>query len=368
MTLRRTMFASSPARPTTTVAQLASIGTPYEFRIWTVYGRIARMPVSCDSRNSDITRKKGFSVRLRVSSFIFSMSVGGGCVHAIFCLAQMLHEFERSFDRCSAWNSCSTYSAGTHPRSHCSDLRASSMRFFDRSQNGVSGIYRGAMNSISSRSHGNSDSLTKQTATIVKMGMTKQYRAADRQSINVPIRKMMKNPSVAAIPAHVIRIPRMDGSLQSANVRLARESLSRGHKLPDFPNVSDDRCLHEADAQPEHDVRDEHLVDGRRSVHHYPCNDVRDVDEEHGLLSPERLRNPSGQNAAHRLTDVGHAGQPGCLRFRQMQELALVLGVGETGQSRNNDRRKRDRKPQIEEKEIFDCTGQNLQRREFAAN
>lgn len=79
-----------------TVAQLASIGTPYAFNICTIYGRIANNPVNSLNRNMLITSKNGFNVRFRVNSFNLTSNVGGGCGHFTFCFVHKLHEFDRS--------------------------------------------------------------------------------------------------------------------------------------------------------------------------------------------------------------------------------------------------------------------------------
>lgn len=212
----RMMLPNSPTSPTITVAQLASIGIPYAFNIWTVYGRIARMPVNCDNRKMDMTNKNGFSVRLRISSRILSMIVGAGCGHFTFCLMHTLHELDRSLYRWSDLNSCSTPLGDTQPRSHCNDFNASSVRFFDSSHNGVSGTcgWIECIEIAKALSTQLTLTLTKQTAIMVVTGIVRHARAAVRQGIKLPIRKMMKKPRVAAIDAHEIRIPRMDGSLK----------------------------------------------------------------------------------------------------------------------------------------------------------
>lgn len=133
------IFPSNPTTPIITFAQLTSSGIPYACKICTKYGRMASIPENCDNRKMPNTKKNGLSVRLRISSRNFSMIVGGGCMHLIFRLMQILHELECSLYRSNELNSSSTAFGDTQPRSHCNDFCASSVRFFDSSHNGVSG-------------------------------------------------------------------------------------------------------------------------------------------------------------------------------------------------------------------------------------
>lgn len=54
------------------------------------------------------------------------------------------------------------------------------------------------------------NSLTKQTAIIVIIGIDKQYSATLRHSVRDPIKNTRNNPSVAAMPLKAIKIPRID--------------------------------------------------------------------------------------------------------------------------------------------------------------
>lgn len=50
-------------------------------------------------------------------------------------------------------------------------------------------------------------------ATTVDTGIARHASAQLRHVVMVPSRYMMKKPSVAATPAHAVRIPLMDGWL-----------------------------------------------------------------------------------------------------------------------------------------------------------
>lgn len=94
-------------------------------------------------------------------------------------------------------------------------------------------------------------------ATIVANGIIKQISATLRHGIKLPNKNTIKNPSVAEMPAHAVKMPRIDGSLkikiQMENYRWfqfvcieqrAMLAHSRLHDLPNFADISDDRRFH----------------------------------------------------------------------------------------------------------------------------
>lgn len=169
MLIMQTIFAISPNSPVETVAQFASNGTPYAWKICTKYGRIPVNPLSCPNKNSNITSTNGLRFRFRISSCSFIHSVGGGWSHLTLCAFwQGVHLAAFALYRCISWNSFSTALGETHPRSHCSDLRASSLRSFDSNHMGVSG--------------------TKQIAIMVASGIDTQMAAVMRHVVTVPSR------------------------------------------------------------------------------------------------------------------------------------------------------------------------------------
>lgn len=172
--------------------------------------------------------KKGFSVRFLFNSLTFPIKLGAGCVHLRFCLIQALHALERSLYRWRALNSSATASGRTHPRSQQSALSASSTRFFDKSHNGVSGIYimqadyrrkfvmYGSVQLCYTQCDQNKggEKRTKQTATIVINGTDTQTSPTVRHAIWVFKMWTRSRPSVALMLAQAVNIPRIDGSLQ----------------------------------------------------------------------------------------------------------------------------------------------------------
>lgn len=149
-----------------------------------MYGRIAPNPLNVDKKNVNKTRNNGVSVFLRFNSFIFMSIVGAGCTHFKFCWVQASHEFDRSMYLLSDSNSKFTLFADTHPRSHCSDFCASSVRFLDSNHNGVSGTWTNPIK-FAYVPNGVWNALTKHIAIIVVIGTIKHTRATWRQSISV---------------------------------------------------------------------------------------------------------------------------------------------------------------------------------------
>lgn len=135
------MVPTMPVTPSATVAQFGLIGVPYTVRMRMMYGRIACMPENCVTQNTMSSTANGFNVRFRTNSFNFCAAVGGGCIHFCSAFTHSGHAFEYSLYRTMPANSFSTAFGDTHPRSHCNDFNASSVRFFDSSHNGVSGIW-----------------------------------------------------------------------------------------------------------------------------------------------------------------------------------------------------------------------------------
>lgn len=125
-----------------TVAQFGLMGEPYDFNICTIYGRIAWLPENCPIANAVKRIMNGFIVRRRSNSCNFSRMVGLGWGHFCWDLIHALQETEYSLYRLISSNSTLTALAETQPRSHCKDFRASASRFFDKSQSGVSGIWK----------------------------------------------------------------------------------------------------------------------------------------------------------------------------------------------------------------------------------
>lgn len=131
-----------------TVAQFELIGSWNVSKICTMYGRIDVMPQNCEIAKQNMTTAKGRIVRFRTSSFILSRRFPLACVHLTCVFWQGIHEFEFSEYRCISLNSFSTAFGDTQPRSHCSDFKASSFRFLERSHSGVSGIYTCTWNEL----------------------------------------------------------------------------------------------------------------------------------------------------------------------------------------------------------------------------
>lgn len=107
-----------------------------------MYGRIANIP-----ENSIITYKmeikmNGFRVRFREMSLSLSNKDGGGCLHSFSNLLHLKQLSNCSLYSSKAENSWKTALFDTQPLNHCNDFNASSDLFRDRSQIGVSGIWK----------------------------------------------------------------------------------------------------------------------------------------------------------------------------------------------------------------------------------
>lgn len=124
-----------------TVAKFGLIGDRYALRICTVYGVKWWVPETKASHPVSNKMTKGFSVRLRINSLMpWTVVCLLECVHLTLAFLQILHEFDDSLKHLMVSNSDWTADCGTHPRSHCSDFKASSFRCFDSSHIGDSGI------------------------------------------------------------------------------------------------------------------------------------------------------------------------------------------------------------------------------------
>lgn len=69
------------------------------------------------------------------------------------------------------------------------------------------------------------DRLTKQMAISVAMGTVKQINATLRHAVKLPNRNTRNRPSVAAMPAIAINMPRMDGWLVRYNNNIISDEL-----------------------------------------------------------------------------------------------------------------------------------------------
>lgn len=119
---------------------VASPGIPNALSTWMMYDRQMTQSENSKKKLRKSVKMNGFNTRFRFTSFNFSKNVGRGCGHSINCFVHGPHVFATMLWFCSFVNSSLTYSAETHPRSHCSDMTASFGRSLDSSQFGDSGI------------------------------------------------------------------------------------------------------------------------------------------------------------------------------------------------------------------------------------
>lgn len=344
----RMMLPNSPTSPTITVAQLASSGMPYAFNIWTVYGRIARMPVNCDNRKMDMTNKNGFSVRLRVSSRILSMIVGAGCGHLTFCLMHTLHELDRSLYRWSDLNSCSTPLGDTQPRSHCNDFNASSVRFFDSSHNGVSGTWNETCIEIAKTLWKvNPNNINTHEANgnhgCDWNGETRQGSRAPRHQTSHQKNDEKTQGGRDRCTWNQDTTNRWLTEMHSENMSSIFSRILPKTDLPDLTDIGNDRRFHQSNPKSKHNIGCEHFANGRGIVHHYPGDKMRNIHQKHCSLSAQRLGNPSGENAPGWLANVRNAGEPRRFRWCHSQILVGIVAICVASQCWYHDCRKRHR-------------------------
>lgn len=101
-----------------------------------------KIPPKCPIKLHTSMMQNGFKFRCLIKSFNFSLSFGGGWVHLISAFSHSTQELEYSWYRLSASNSLRTHFSCVHPRNHWSDFMASSSRFLEINQIGVSGILK----------------------------------------------------------------------------------------------------------------------------------------------------------------------------------------------------------------------------------
>lgn len=135
------ILAKIPMTPMMVVVIFASNEIPWALKIGTMYERIANIAVNCITRNKRVTKANGLSVRFFVISMNLSSNVGGGWGHFILNFEQLSQDADIWLICFSCSNSIEILSVETQPLSTCKFRCASSVRFFESNQIGVSGIF-----------------------------------------------------------------------------------------------------------------------------------------------------------------------------------------------------------------------------------